>query len=92
MKHTLAALMTTSALGVAGCGGQQVYGYCGQGDTCRYEGDRTVVVGTYSGFIEPGAAEFATIEASAAASVPSPGATDGAGANISAASVVTISN
>lgn len=89
--------MAISALGAAGCAREQVYGYCGEGDTCRYEGERTVVVSTYSGFIEPGAADFATAESMVKnplpASMAASGATDAtAAATGPSPAVVTISN
>ena len=96
MKRTIAALMAISALGAAGCAREQVYGYCGEGDTCRYEGDHTVVVRTYSGFIEPGAADFAAVEkvpeGSAPLTIAASAAADAASSTGSTPAVVTISN
>ncbi len=44
----------------AGCAREGVYGYCGQGDTCRYDLPEKMLVRTYNGFIEPGSTSFAS--------------------------------
>ena len=63
MGRRLAILLGLTLVVAAGCAREGVYGYCGDGDTCRYDLPEKMLVRTYSGFIEPGAGDFAAVEA-----------------------------
>ncbi len=63
MKKLFAGLLAISTLFAGACAREGVYGYCGAGDTCRYDLPERMLVRTYNGFIEPGSTNFAAVEA-----------------------------